>query len=120
MGGINMRLHVVTDKNGCPIRFFMIAGQVSEYTGAAALLNSLPEAEWLLAPCHGLQANHCPLPDRHVYMPTRGQWMHSVKLLGPRPVRSGSRPSGHRGSAPYCPVLHGSIALRIPVTEAVG
>ena len=31
------------------IRFFMTAGQVSDYTGAAALLGSLPKAEWLLA-----------------------------------------------------------------------
>ena len=27
----------------------MTAGQVSDYTGAAALLGSLPNAEWLLA-----------------------------------------------------------------------
>ena len=27
----------------------MSAGQVSDYTGAAALLESLPSAEWLLA-----------------------------------------------------------------------
>ena len=32
-----------------PIRFFMTAGQVSDYTGAAALLGSLPKADWLLA-----------------------------------------------------------------------
>lgn len=32
-----------------PIRVFMTAGQVSDYTGAAALLGSLPQAEWLLA-----------------------------------------------------------------------
>lgn len=27
----------------------MTAGQVSDYTGAAALLDSLPKAQWLLA-----------------------------------------------------------------------
>lgn len=32
-----------------PIRFFMTAGQVSDYIGAAALLGALPKAEWLLA-----------------------------------------------------------------------
>jgi IS5 family transposase len=31
------------------LRFFMTAGQVSGYTGAAALLDSLPTAEWLIA-----------------------------------------------------------------------
>jgi hypothetical protein len=34
---------------GRPLKFFMIAGQVSDYTGAAALLGSLPAAEWLIA-----------------------------------------------------------------------
>ena len=34
-----------------PIRVFRTAGQVSDYTGAAALLDSLPPAEWLLADC---------------------------------------------------------------------
>ena len=28
--------------------FFMTAGQVSDYTGAAALLDDLPKAQWLL------------------------------------------------------------------------
>lgn len=41
------------------------AGQrVSDYTGAAALLGGLPNAEWLLAPFHGLRANHCRATDR--------------------------------------------------------
>ena len=46
---MNTKLHAVTDADGRPIRFFMTAGQVSDYTGAAALLSSLPAAEWLLA-----------------------------------------------------------------------
>ena len=41
-GGMNTKLHAVTDADGRPIRFFMTAGQVSDYTGAAALLSSLP------------------------------------------------------------------------------
>ncbi len=48
-GGMNTKLHAVTDAKGRPIRFFMSAGQVSDYTGAAALLDSLPQADWLLA-----------------------------------------------------------------------
>ncbi|WP_040001094.1 IS5 family transposase, partial [Gluconobacter thailandicus] len=32
-----------------PLSFFMTAGQVSDYTGAAALLDSLPMAHWMLA-----------------------------------------------------------------------
>lgn len=48
-GGMNTKLHAVTDANGRPIKFFITAGQFSDYTGAAALLSNLPEAEWLLA-----------------------------------------------------------------------
>ncbi len=48
-GGLNTKLHAVTDAKGRPLRFFMTAGQVSDYTGAAALLGSLPAADWLLA-----------------------------------------------------------------------
>jgi transposase len=45
---MNTKLHAVTDANGRPISFFMTAGQVSDYTGAAALLDGLPKAQWLL------------------------------------------------------------------------
>ena len=48
-GGMNTKLHAVTDASGRPIRFFITAGQVSDYTGAAALMNTLPDADWLLA-----------------------------------------------------------------------
>jgi hypothetical protein len=44
---MNTKLNAVTDADGRPIRFFMTAGQVSDYTGAAAMLSSLPAAEWL-------------------------------------------------------------------------
>lgn len=53
---MNTKLHAVTDAKGRPIRFFMSAGQVSDYTGAAALLESLPKADWLLAD-RGYDAN---------------------------------------------------------------
>ena len=46
---MDTKLHAVTDANGRPISFFMTAGQVSDYTGAAALLDSLPKAQWMLA-----------------------------------------------------------------------
>ena len=39
----------MADAEGRPIRFFLSAGQVSDYTGALALLSSLPKADWLLA-----------------------------------------------------------------------
>ena len=46
---MNTKMHAVTDAEGRPIRFFMTAGQVSDDTGAAALLGSLPKADWPLA-----------------------------------------------------------------------
>ncbi|MFT3967424.1 MAG: hypothetical protein QM690_16240 [Sphingobium sp.] len=46
---MDTKLHAVTDANGCPLSFFMTAGQISDYIGAAALLDDLPKAQWLLA-----------------------------------------------------------------------
>jgi transposase len=46
-GGMNTKLHAVTDTIGRPVLFFMTAGQVSDYTGARALGASLPAADWL-------------------------------------------------------------------------
>ena len=46
---MNTKLHAVTDARGRPLKFFMTAGQVSDDTGAAALLGGLPTAQWLLA-----------------------------------------------------------------------
>lgn len=48
-GGLNSKLHAVTDALGRPIRMFLSAGNVSDYKGARALLSSLPKAKWLLA-----------------------------------------------------------------------
>ena len=45
---MNTKLHAVTDAHGRPIRLFVTSGQVSDYTGARALLDSLPNADWLL------------------------------------------------------------------------
>ncbi len=46
---MNTKLHAVTDASGRPLSFFITAGQVSDYTGAAALLDDLPKAKWMLA-----------------------------------------------------------------------
>ena len=46
---MNSKLHTVTDAKGRPIRMFLSAGQTSDYTGAAALVSSLPKAGVLLA-----------------------------------------------------------------------
>ncbi len=46
---MNTKLHAVTDASVRPISFFITTGQASDYTGAAALLDELPKAKWLLA-----------------------------------------------------------------------
>ncbi len=46
---MNIKLHAIIDANGRPLSFFMTAGKVSDYIGAAAPLDELPEAQWLLA-----------------------------------------------------------------------
>lgn len=48
-GGRSKKRYAVTDAEGGPLRFIMRAGQDSDCAGAAALLNSLPAAEWLIA-----------------------------------------------------------------------
>jgi hypothetical protein len=48
---MNTKLHAVADTNGRPSSFFMTAGRVSDYTGAAALLSHLPKAQWLFCEC---------------------------------------------------------------------
>ena len=46
---MNTKLHAVAATQTRPIPLFTSAGQVSGYTGAAALLEGLPQADWLLA-----------------------------------------------------------------------
>lgn len=46
---MNTKLHAITDAHGRPLSFFITAGQIGDYTGAAALLNDLPKAQWMLA-----------------------------------------------------------------------
>ncbi|TNF18301.1 MAG: IS5 family transposase [Rhodobacteraceae bacterium] len=48
-GGMNSKLHTVTDALGRPLRMFMTAGQCSDFVGARALLDGLPSAKHILA-----------------------------------------------------------------------
>ena len=66
---MNTKLHAVTDANGRPISLFMTAGQVSDYTGAAALLDSLPRAQWLLGD-RGYDADFDPFGVVHRHLST--------------------------------------------------
>ncbi len=46
---MNTKLHAIADAEGWPLRLFMTAGQVSDYTVARALLSSLPKHNGSLA-----------------------------------------------------------------------
>ena len=48
-GGSTRSCTLSPTPGGVRLKFFMTAGQVSDYTGAAALLSCLPAAEWLIA-----------------------------------------------------------------------
>jgi hypothetical protein len=48
-GCLNSKLHAVCDSEGRPRSLFLTAGQASDYTGAAALLATMPSAKVLLA-----------------------------------------------------------------------
>ncbi len=78
---MNTKLHAVTDANGRPISFFMTAGQVSDYTGAAALLDSLPKAQRMLAD-HVLSTNGPGFPPS--FPPT--SVIHAPKNLTAKPT----------------------------------
>jgi len=46
---MNSKLHAVCDGEGRPVLMYLTAGQVSDYKGAAKLLDDLPAAKHLLA-----------------------------------------------------------------------
>jgi len=45
---LNSKLHAICDSEGRPRSLFLTAGQDSDYTGAAALLSTLPPSKALL------------------------------------------------------------------------
>ena len=114
---MNTKLHAVTDANGRPISFFMTAGQVSDYTGAAALLDSLPKAQWMLADRgydadwfrDALQEKGTPLASRVERYGTRPSNMTSAATNAAIASRSCSAASKTGGASP-----HAMIGARRP------
>ena len=77
-GGMNTKLHAVTDENGRPISFFMTAGEISDYADVTALLSKLPAADLLLGD-RGYDA----------------EWFReALKDKGIKPCISGRKPRG--------------------------
>ncbi|WP_368730336.1 hypothetical protein [Jannaschia donghaensis] len=44
---MNTKLHAICDSQGRPVNLFVPARQVSDYIGARALCDSLPDIDWL-------------------------------------------------------------------------
>jgi len=102
---MNTKLHAVTDAKGRPLSFFMTAGQISDYIGAAALLDELPKAKGLLAD-RGYDADwfRDALEEKGIKLHTRpkiAQRTHQIRqtpLQAPQPHRDHVRPP--QGLAP--------------------
>jgi len=47
--GMGTKLQALSDANRRPLSFFMAAGRISDYTGAAAVPDEPPKAQWMLA-----------------------------------------------------------------------
>jgi transposase len=61
------KLRAITDAKGRHLKFFMTAGEVGDYTGAAALLSSLPTAEWMIADqCYNAECSRDALKDKGI------------------------------------------------------
>lgn len=59
------KLHAVADANGRPLSFFMTAGQVSDYIGAAALLDDRGyRADWFREAIQAKGIQPCTLGQR--------------------------------------------------------
>ena len=52
-GGLNSKLHAVCDGEGRPLVMLLSEGQMSDYKGAALMLDALPTAGTLLVIAHG-------------------------------------------------------------------
>jgi transposase len=125
---MNTKHHAITDANGRPLSFFMTAGQVSDYIGAAALLDELPKAQWLLGD-RGYDADwfRNALQEKNIkpYIPGRKSRSEPVKYDKRRyrrrnriEIRFGHLKDGRRVATRYdrCPTaFFSAIALAATV-----
>ena len=62
-GGMTTKILALTDALGNMVRFVLLPGQRFDTVGVAPLIKDI-EFGGLIAPCHGLQANHCRATDK--------------------------------------------------------
>ena len=63
-GGLTTKIHALVDARGRPIRLKLTEGQAHDGRSGADMYDSIGPGQTLLAPFHGLQANHCRATDR--------------------------------------------------------
>ncbi|UOA33645.1 hypothetical protein DSM110093_03480 (plasmid) [Sulfitobacter sp. DSM 110093] len=117
---MNTKLHAICDSRGRPLNLFVTAGQVSDYIGARALCDSLPDVDWLLGD-RGYDADWFreALKDKgiHACIPGRKQRKATVKY-DKRRYKRGRLKDWRRVATRYdrCPkVFLSAIALAATV-----
>ena len=101
-GGLNSKLHALCDGHGRPLAMTLTEGQVSDYKGAALLMDAidaLPEARELLAD-RGYDADWfrdalCARGITPCIPPSKSR-KRPFKIIRSRIVRSANQPSSHR------------------------
>lgn len=88
-GGMNIRLHAVTDANGRPSRPCVMAGQVSDDVGAAALLDSLPRQKGITL-CADLAWPMLKLSFCRCLLMAVSTLFYSSRRAGPAAIRGGA------------------------------
>jgi transposase len=63
-GGLTTKIHALVDALGRPILLKLTEDQAHDGRSAVDMYDSVGEGQTLLAPSHGLQANHCRATDR--------------------------------------------------------
>lgn len=63
-GGLTTKIHALVDAIGRPILLKLTEGQAHDGRSAADMYGTVGPGQTLLAPSHGLLANHCRATDR--------------------------------------------------------
>jgi hypothetical protein len=97
-GGMNINLHTASSTDESPFSFFPTVGQLSNYPGAAAILDDLQKAQWLLGDhdydgdCSGMPwAPRASSRAAKTRIVQRAVKMRQAPLAAPQPYRDRAR-----------------------------
>lgn len=110
-GGLNSKLHAVCDDQGRPLVMLLSQGQMSDYKGAALMIDALPEvratlgnrgydADWIHAAlvARGIEPGIPPRARRKVqinYDKTLYRQRHKIEIMFGGPLSSGAVDYAH-------------------------